>query len=86
MLKMIEAYHPADNTPLFIMLKTAGQKGHIQSDGLSDEGFVVWPEEMIDDFLHIANELHIGETASYGLCIIGECIFCDTVRERLRQK
>jgi len=82
MLKMIEAYHPADNTPLFIMLKIAGEKGHIESDGLNNNEFVVWPGQMIDDFLYVANEMSIGEIASYGLCIT-ECIFCDVLRQRI---
>lgn len=84
MLKMIECYHPDDGLPLFIMQKVEGQKGCIESDGLSEADFVQWPDSMVDTFLLIANELDIGETASYGLCV-DDCIFCDVLRERLRQ-
>lgn len=84
MLKMVEAYHPADNTPLFIMRKTEGRKGHIQSES-PDQNFIVWPEDMVDCFVDIANEMEVGEVSSYGMCV-DECIFCDTMRERLHQK
>lgn len=84
MLKMVEAYHPADNTPLFIMLKIEGQQGHIESESPNDD-FIVWPEEMVDEFQRIANEMQVGEVSSYNMCV-DDCIFCDTLRERLQQQ
>lgn len=84
MLQLIEGYHPEDGTAVFIMLRSAGNKGLIESES-PNQDFVIWPEEMIDDFLDIANTMEPGEIASYGMCIT-ECIFCDVMRERLRQK
>lgn len=84
MLKMIEAYHSEDRLPLFIVEKMAGQKGLISSDGLISDELVAWPEEMVDCFVDISNEMSVGEIASYNMCV-SECLFCDTLRERLQQ-